>query len=159
MDKRFFLALFLSLIVIAVSQLLFPSAKPTPSKGALAKDSVSGLSTASSTPATAKPTPVTQAVVSAQTPTATSVGTAAETTTVTTARAIYKFTSVGAAPVVAVIRDYKNRSVSSGLVDLGTPGLPLLGYRLITATDTVDLSRVPFKLTRARTTTGDDVLT
>jgi len=75
------------------------------------------------------------------------------------ARASYKFTNVGAAPVAAVIRDYKNQSASGGLVDLGAPGSPLLGYRLITATDTVDLSRVPFNLTRARTTTGDDVLT
>src|SRR5204862_7341259 len=31
MDKRFFLALFLSLIAIAVSQLLFPPPKPVPS--------------------------------------------------------------------------------------------------------------------------------
>src|SRR5438876_11080012 len=31
MDKRFFLALFLSLVAIAVSQLLFPPPKPVPS--------------------------------------------------------------------------------------------------------------------------------
>ena len=160
MDKRFFLALFLSLIVIAISQLLFPSVKPTPSKqGVSAKDSVSGLSTASSTPATVKQIPATQPVASAPTPASAPPGTAAETTTVTTARTIYKFTNVGAAPVAVAFRDYKNRSGSGGLVDLGAPGSPLLGYQLITAKDTVDLSRVPFNLTRARTATGDDALT
>jgi len=160
MDKRFFLALFLSLIVIAISQLVFPSVKPTPSKqGVSAKDSVSGLSTASSTPATVKQIPATQPVASAPTPASAPPGTAAETTTVTTARAIYKFTNVGAAPVAVAFRDYKNRSGSGGLVDLGAPGSPLLGYQLITAKDTVDLSRVPFNLTRARTATGDDALT
>ncbi len=160
MDKRFFLALFLSLIVIAISQLVFPSVKPTPSKqGVSAKDSVSGLSTASSTPATVKQIPATQPVASAPTPASAPPGTAAETTTVTTARTIYKFTNVGAAPVAVAFRDYKNRSGSGGLVDLGAPGSPLLGYQLITAKDTVDLSRVPFNLTRARTATGDDALT
>jgi YidC/Oxa1 family membrane protein insertase len=58
-----------------------------------------------------------------------------------------------------VIQDYKNQSASGGLVDLGAPGSPLLSYRLITATDTVDLSRVPFNLTRAKGPTGDDILT
>src|SRR5450756_2894844 len=49
MDKRFFLALFLSLIVIAISQLLFPPTKPTPSsEGAIGKDSISGLKNSAS---------------------------------------------------------------------------------------------------------------
>src|SRR5437762_9340129 len=47
MDKRFFLALFLSLIAIAVSQLLFPPAKPIPPGQRTSKSPDSGASSAS----------------------------------------------------------------------------------------------------------------
>ena len=42
------------------------------------------------------------------------------------------------------MRDYKRQSASGGFVDLGVPGASLLGYRLVTPTDTADLSQVPF---------------
>ena len=82
----------------------------------------------------------------------------AETTTVSTPKAIYKFTNVGAALVSIVMRDYKNQSATGGLVDLAVAGSPLLGYRLVTPTDTIDLSEVPFSLSRARNARGDEVL-
>ena len=83
----------------------------------------------------------------------------AETTTVTTAKAIYRFTNIGAAPVSVVSRDYQNRSGSGGPVDLSIGGVPLLGYRLVTPADTTDLSRVPFSLARAKSASGDEILT
>ncbi len=83
----------------------------------------------------------------------------AETTTVNTAKAIYRFTSIGAAPVSIVMRDYPNRSASGGLVDLAAEGSPLAGYRLVTSSDTVDLSQIPFLLSRARSAAGEEVLT
>lgn len=83
----------------------------------------------------------------------------AETTAVTTPRAIYKFSNAGGGPVSIVIRDYKNQSANGGLVDLGVPGSPLLSYQLITPTDTADLSHVPFALTRVRNDRGDETLT
>ena len=169
MDKRFFLALFLSLIVIAISQLLFPPTKPTPSsQSAIGKDSISGLkNTASSTqplatqssaaqvPATASPQ---RRVREAATGNA-QVRPVAETTAVTTPKAIYRFSNVGAAPVSIVIRDYKNQSTNGGLVDLGVSGSPLLSYQLVTPTDTADLSLVPFALTQVRNAKGDQTLT
>lgn len=82
-----------------------------------------------------------------------------ETTVVSTLRAIYKFSNVGAAPVSVVMRDYKNQSASGGLVDLAVTGSPLLGYRVVTPTDTIDLSQVPFSLSRAKTPSGDELLT
>jgi len=82
-----------------------------------------------------------------------------ETTTVNTAKAIYKFTNIGAAPVSIVMRDYLNRSASGGPVDLAAEGSPLLGYRLVTQGDTIDLSKVPFVLSRARNTGGEEALT
>lgn len=169
MDKRFFLALFLSLIVIAISQLLFPPTKPTPSsQSAIGKDSISGLkNTASSTqplatqssaaqvPATASP----QGRVREAATGNAQVRPVAETTAVTTPKAIYRFSNVGAAPVSIVIRDYKNQSTNGGLVDLGVSGSPLLSYQLVTPTDTADLSLVPFALTQVRNAKGDQTLT
>ncbi len=165
MDKRFFLALFLSLIVIAVSQLVFPPAKPTPgSRVSLAKDSSAGLNSSVSpaasssapnvnTPAAPLVTRITPAT------TQTSGRIMAETTTVTTPKAIYKFSNIGAAPVSIVIRDYPNRSASGGLVDLAAEGSPLLGYRLVTPNDTADLSQIPFILAKAKNATGEETLT
>jgi len=167
MDKRFFLALFLSLIVIAISQLLFPAPKASPgARISVAADSISrlkstGVSAAASSslpnahPATAPL--VTRAVGPASTQLAGQA--VVETTTVNTSKAIYKFTNIGAAPVSITMRDYVNQSTSGGLVDLAAEGSPLLGYRLVTPGDTIDLSKVPFILSRARGAGGQEVLT
>jgi YidC/Oxa1 family membrane protein insertase len=82
-----------------------------------------------------------------------------ETTTVNTPKAVYKFSNIGAAPVSIVMRDYLNRSASEGLVDLAAEGSPLLAYKLVTPNDTVDLSQVPFVLSRARSAKGEETLT
>jgi YidC/Oxa1 family membrane protein insertase len=168
MDKRFFIALFLSLVVIAISQLLFPPSKPANSgQTALGKDSASTQgSTASSTqPAGTQASPVRAPASTGQRPTAGTAVTAApspvvaETTTVTTPKAIYKFSNVGAAPISIVIRDYKNRSASGGLVNLGIPGAPPVRYRLVTPVDTADLEQTPFRLSRVTNASGDETLT
>jgi YidC/Oxa1 family membrane protein insertase len=83
----------------------------------------------------------------------------AETTTVTTPKAIYKFSNLGAAPVSVVMRDYLNRSASGGLADLAVEGSPLLGYRFVMPNDTADLSRAPFILSRAKNARGEEALT
>jgi YidC/Oxa1 family membrane protein insertase len=167
MDKRFFLALFLSLVAIALSQLLFPTKPTAPNQAAAGKDSSLPLgNTASSTqpsssrlpaerasPAVASHGAVEMPTVNASAPVV------AETTTVTTPKAIYRFSNVGAAPVSIVIRDYRNRSASGGLVDLRVLGFPLLSYQLVTPGDTVDLAHVPFTLTRVRSASGDETLT
>jgi YidC/Oxa1 family membrane protein insertase len=84
---------------------------------------------------------------------------ATETTVATTPKAIYRLSNVGAAPVSIVVRDYKNRSGADGPVQIGSSGSPVLGYRLITPTDTADLSQIPFALTRAGNPNGDQTLT
>jgi YidC/Oxa1 family membrane protein insertase len=168
MDKRFFLALFLSLIVIAISQLLFPSSKPVQSgRPALGKDSASSLGSASSSTqpigaqASGAPVPTStgQRVAGGAVTAGKSSQPIAETTTVVTPKAIYKFSNVGAAPVSIVIRDYKNRSANGGLVDLGIPGAPPVSYRLVTPTDTADLAQTPFTPARVMNATGDEALT
>src|SRR5258706_14268028 len=168
MDKRFFLALFLSLIVIAISQLLFPSSARKPyGQGATGSDSVSGLkNTASSTQVgtTQSPNGQTSGTTNSQggvgraAEAATSGSIArsvAEMTVITTPKAIYRFGSVGGAPVSIVIRDYNNRSAGGGLVDLGVPGSPLLSYQLVTPADTAELEDVPFTLPPPQDTQGD----
>jgi YidC/Oxa1 family membrane protein insertase len=168
MDKRFFLALFLSLVVIAISQLLFPPSKPIQSGQTVpGKDTASSLSSASSStqPAATQtsrapaPTSTGQRTAPGTVTAGTSAQSVAETTTVVTPKAIYKFSNIGAAPISVVIRDYKNRSVSGGLVDLGIPGAPPVTYRLVTPTDTADLAQIPFTLARVRNATADETLT
>src|SRR5690348_13144315 len=163
MDKRFFLALFLSLVVIAITQLLFPPVKPKPSPQ-IGRDSTA--QTASSTTATASSTAV-NAVARRDSNNAAAVGSAptleasripAETTIVETPKAVYRFSNVGAAPTSVIIRDYNSRSTNSK-VDLGTSGASLLGYRVLGPSDTADLARVPFTLTRSRTADGAEVVT
>jgi YidC/Oxa1 family membrane protein insertase len=161
MDKRFFLALFLSLIVIAVSQLLFPAPKPVP-PSTVAKDSSSTpIEAASSTQPSVAQRPVAAPARPAASTSVSSTlaATTEETTTVSTLKAIYKFSNLGAAPISVVMRDYKSRSPSGGLVDLSVPGSPLLRYRVVTPTDTGDLAQVPFTLSRARNANGDEILT
>ena len=156
MDRRFFLALFLSLIVIAVTQLLFPPAKPTPGKNPAARTASS--STASSTTQarseSVAPSRIAPAIASTAVDTMHST---AETTVVQTAKAIYSFTNLGAAPAAVTIRDYKIRSTGK-FVDLGIPGAALLSYRILAPSDTIELSRVPFVLSR-RAMNGAEILT
>src|SRR6266566_4292144 len=164
MDKRFFLALFLSLIAIAISQLLFPTVRPTASRRATDSTS-SGETSASSRQSTSVQLPLGQAPETVVSQTQATVGAAggavrsvAEMTTVSTPKAIYKFSNVGAAPISIVIRDYKNRSARGGLVDLGVPGSPLVSYGVVTRTDTTDLAQVQFKLARTKNSRGDENL-
>src|SRR6476646_154907 len=166
MDKRFFLALFLSLVVIAISQLLFPPVRPKPGAQTTATRDSAALSASSTMPGQRAPSQPAASSMQSAPPAVTRNDTAVvaksasvETTTVTVPKAIYRFSNVGAAPISVVIRDYLNRSTGSGLVDLGIPGSPLLGYRLITPSDTVDLSRVPFNLARTRTSAGEEART
>ena len=130
-----------------------------------AADSVSRVKSAG-VQATASPTPpsanstAARLVTRAAPAATTTVGQAAvETTTVNTSKAIYKFANIGAAPVSIVMRDYVNRSTSRGLVDLAAEGFPLLGYRLVVPGDTIDLSKIPFALSKASTGGGEEPLT
>jgi YidC/Oxa1 family membrane protein insertase len=167
MDKRFFLALFLSLIVIAISQLLFPPTRPKPaSQATITRDSAARAAGTAPTPLMAQRADSSasglQALRSVGSRPDTIRGAQAatiETTAVTVPKAVYRFSNVGGAPVSVVIRDYQNRSSGTGQVDLGVPGSPLLGYRLITPSDTVDLSKVAFALKRANTPAGEQTLT
>src|SRR4051812_2162442 len=132
MDKRFFLALLLSLVVVAISQVLFPSAAKKPTTpvtqtGAPIADSVGRVDVAA--PA--------RSVDSTRD--SSHVATTETRSTITTDKAIYTFTNIGASPVSLVMKDYANRSPSGGKVDLAVPGTRLLTYKLVVGVDTVPL--------------------
>jgi YidC/Oxa1 family membrane protein insertase len=169
MDKRFFLALFLSLIVIALSQVLFPPPKPIPSsqQPASARDSAARASSTQSSTGMVVGSPSTASISA---PAVARAGTvsdssalrasiATETTSIATAKAVYIFSNLGAVPSSVVLRDYKNRSTNGGPVAFGSLASPLLHYRLITPTDTVDLSKLAFVTSHGRTTSGDETVT
>ncbi|HEX6626497.1 MAG TPA: membrane protein insertase YidC [Gemmatimonadaceae bacterium] len=162
MDRRFFLALFLSLVVIAITQLLFPPVKAPPSsvkgRDSTARAASSTQATTASSTAASTVRRETIATVPARIASAGDGARAlAETTVVQTSKAIYRFSNLGAAPTSVVIRDYKSRA-SNDFVDLGSPGTPLVSYRIIGPTDTADLSLVPFTLTRRAGPNGAQVL-
>src|SRR5438034_7734833 len=118
MDKRFFLALFLSLIAIAVSQLLFLPARRVGPNRAADSSSASKNAASSTQPVVTQPstrqgaeTTVSQARAAVATKSV-PAGAVAETTVVSTPRAIYKFSNVGAVPISVVIRDRSEEHTS-----------------------------------------------
>jgi YidC/Oxa1 family membrane protein insertase len=152
MDKRFFLALVLTAIVIVVTPLLFPTASRRPA-AAVAADSVSrrnGPATdtgVSPAPAATSP-PTVQPIANSVAATPNSRSAAVETTTVQAQRSTYAFSSHGAAPVSVVLDSYPSRRppVGARKVELVRPTTPLARYRLALGADTVALDAVPLRV-------------
>lgn len=149
MDKRFFLALLLTAIVIVATPLLFPGAtrRPVP---AIVQDSAAArraVAAAGDTGATTLPA----AVVNSTTPvpTAPSVAVPAspvETTTVHAQRSTYAFSSRGAVPISIALDSYPSRHPTTGAhkpVDLARPRVPLARYHLAIGRDTISLDSIP----------------
>jgi YidC/Oxa1 family membrane protein insertase len=156
MDKRFFLALVLTAIVIVATPLLFPGARktaPTPGASATADSTRRTNRTADTTPVPAS----TQATVPAASPinSSTTVTNTApvETTTVRTARSTYAFTSRGGAPISIVLDSYPSRrpSWTGRAVELAGQRAPLARYRLALGRDTIALDTVVLRSERRDT--------
>ena len=143
MDKRFFLALILTAIVIVATPLLFPGAGR--GRRPAAVDSLRVASRADSaapltgaTGATAAPAGVNSSnAVPTRAP-----GAAGETTTVHAVRSTYRFSSVDGAPTMVVLDSYASRQPRGAerQVELIGPGGALVRYRLALGADTVALS-------------------
>jgi YidC/Oxa1 family membrane protein insertase len=157
MDKRFFLALLLSLIVVALSQVLFPS----PAK----KEAAPAAIVVGAPPDTIAANRA-DVAVSSNSARPISTDSAASGTresgqrsTVNTGKAVYTFTNVGASPVSAVMKDYANRSTSGGKVDLAALGVKLLSFKLVVGADTLPLDNFAFDETTTSPAPGVTVLT
>jgi YidC/Oxa1 family membrane protein insertase len=154
MDKRFFTALLLVALVVAITPILFPTPRrPVPVAGA---DSVtprdSGARAASGLPDAngVADQPAGQPAIGTGTGTP-AASVRPETTTVTAGSATYRFSNVGARPVSVVLDDYYALSRGGRLpqhVELVRPNEWLLRYHLVTRGDTVSLDAVPFIATR-----------
>lgn len=89
---------------------------------------------------------------------------AGDTLVIETARAVYRFSTVGAAPVDVALRDYRALNRDSGMVHLVRDSVALLEYHLLVGRDTIPLNRAPFNIElkspdsvafRATTAAGD----
>lgn len=140
MDRRTVLALVLVTAVVLLTPKLFPTtARPGTQAPATAAP-------APSAPATAAPAPTvaplqTEASADSQT---VAVTLRVDTTIVAGSTADIRFTSLGAAPLSATLKQHRALSATSGSVVVEDPSLPLLRFRLLRGRDTVDLSGTTF---------------
>ena len=161
MDKRFFLALVLTAVVVIATPLIFgtrstPTKSETPDSALTVQDSLPGRTAPPVAEDTARRAAiVTQPTVDSLTTTA---PVAPETTIVSTPVADYRFSNVGAMPVSVEVKSYKALDGSTQNVRLTSTSGRLLAYRLLLPADTISLSRTPFRLERTQNN-GADLLT
>ncbi|MEP7064826.1 MAG: membrane protein insertase YidC [Gemmatimonadota bacterium] len=148
MEKRLLIALALAAIVILISQKLFPTPHvPAKTMG----DSTRVANSEDSSRAPARPsmdslTPGIPQTSPLGAPTVNASSTV-DTIPITTPKATYHFTSLGAAPLDAVLTDYHRLPKGSNKnVILGRPRVPLLSYALVSGRDTIQLDRVKFNV-------------
>jgi YidC/Oxa1 family membrane protein insertase len=155
MEKRYLIALLLAAAVVAVTQILFPAARPVQTsntkRDTIASHASAGADRIDKRNVAGDSTAAQQSRVSSPPDSGTISGSVAEYTTVETSRAIYRFSNIGATPVSVVLKDYKSLAPTGGLVELGISGQLLLKYALVISGDTVRLDQVPFHLSRAGT--------
>jgi YidC/Oxa1 family membrane protein insertase len=157
MDKRFFLALLLSLVVVALSQVLFPTqVKKEPAPASVIVGAPSDTIAAKGAEAAVSPNA--DRPISADSGAKTTRQSEQRTTAIT-GKVVYTFTNVGASPVSVMMKDYVNRSTSGGRVDLAAPGSKLLSFKLVVGADTLPLDNIAFDETTTSPSPGVSVLT
>ena len=166
MDKRFIIFVVLAAIILIVTPRLFPPTQRT-APGSVADsvgDTTRATSVAESTTArTAAPTApnvvaadTTPAARPADTAAATVSPAAADTISVATTRAVYRFSTVGAAPIGIQLSGYKALSTENGPVQLAREGTPLISYELLRAPgDTIQLDQQAFAIDSSRSVNGE----
>ena len=158
MDKRFFLALFLTGVVLVVTPLIVPSPPRTAVPAVATSTTTTAVPTVGTVPPSVVPTPGVAPVARAATvPGARATANIpVESVTVTAAGARLTLSSQGAAPTVATLPGYKSLGRTSGSVALSAPGAPMLRYRILAGADTIRLDQATYRMTTAaagRTTT------
>jgi YidC/Oxa1 family membrane protein insertase len=163
MDKRLSIALLLTALVVAVTPILFPSPRKTsvtPGRGG--SDTVVASPT---TPAAISGSTVASGTVS---PLATGAATTVITpppsdsivpgqeqiTTLSTSKATYRFSNIGASPVSITMGDYKNLATKKGNVEIHTTSRLLLDFAIVARNDTLKLDRIPFQVTQSSAANG-----
>jgi YidC/Oxa1 family membrane protein insertase len=154
MDKRFFLALVLTAIVIVVTPMLFRDATQRP-RSPIRADSVRTDTVnrrpdvAHSSALRAPPTSTSTSAANSSTSLLNSSG-AVDTTAVDVQRTSYVFSSRGGAPISVVLDSYPSRRPPLGAhkTELVQPRQSLMHYRLAVGADTVLLDTIPLRVAR-----------
>ena len=148
MDRRLILAIAL-MIVVAVLPSMFLKQPPrrVAAGRPVAAESVQAGGRAPA-PLPARTVAAAPAPASSRTGAAAGLTAPAETVSVTTPRAAYRFTSLGAALESAALPGFRSFH-DRGEVDLVRPGDRLLAYRLVLGTDTLRLDSLPFSVMHA----------
>ena len=168
MERRFFLALVLTGVVVVLTPRLFPappkaitasvdsttvavgSTPATTTTGAPAAVQATGANSAGAAPRTA-------ATIGATAQTVPAVP--AETLTVETPLARTAYGSIGAAPLYVQVDSYPALNAPTGGVRIKHGTQALLRYRVISATDTIRLDALNFSAQRGTATNGDPTVT
>lgn len=155
MDKRFFLALLLTGVVLVVTPMIVQTPPPAAVPGAAPAANVPPTQGAAAV--IAAPTPGAAAGASTIAPTraapaaAQPVAAPAETISVRAGTSVYSLSTVGAAPTAVVLSDHRAFTGSRGDVNLHNPNGPLLGFRVVAGADTIALDRMTFAASKAGT--------
>src|SRR4051812_19378019 len=153
MNKRTFIALLLTALVIVVTPMLFPSPpKPRPIAGPASADTSARGATSQVAGATTAVAPVPAASSAPANAAPTVAAVRAETTTVSDEGVRYSFTSAGAAPLAVTMSDSLYRTLRRdqprSAVSIVAPRGPLLRYRVAFGRDTIALDTIPFTAQR-----------
>lgn len=173
MDKRLSIALLLTAITVAVTPMLFPTARRTPAdktaNDIARRDSPAAAVRRSKSPAPPGSTALTQVtaargdtVARADSMSGSLVGSLSprEISVISTGKSEYRFTNIGAAPQLVILKEYERLTASGGRVVLGRPEeQSLLTYSLVVQGDTIALENVPFQMTRSEKQPGESALT
>jgi YidC/Oxa1 family membrane protein insertase len=144
MEKRYFLALLLAAAVVAITQIVFPVARPNPAVKAKSDTMITATQLQADQKAVVSPATVQSTTQLKPADSATLPSPTAEVTTIETSRSVYRFSNLGAAPVSVVLKEYRNLAPAGGMVELGASNQPLLKYALVVSGDTIQLDRVSF---------------
>ena len=141
MDRRLALALLLSGLAVVVSSMLFPPAPRRSAPVATADSSQTAPVVAAPARQEERLLPDSGALAPHR----------ADTVVVETERAVYRFSTLGAAPVGVTLRGYKALNRDSGSVELVRDSVSLVAFRLVSGQDTIPLDQTIFSVAGATT--------
>ncbi len=146
MDKRFFLALLLTGVVLVVTPMIFQSPPPAAVTSTVPVPGAPATSGAV-VPAPAPSSVVGTSVIAPARPAATVAGPVAapaETISVRAGNSAYSLSTIGAVPTAVVLSDHRAFTGARGDVSLHNPTGALLGFRIVAGADTIALDRMSF---------------
>lgn len=157
MEKRFFLALLLTGVVVVFTPALFPRHAVPPS---IPRADSAERPSASSAGQEVRATPDSPVTVSSPGIRRTApIPVASDTVVMRTTTSTYSFSTLGAAPLVVQVDSYPALNGQRGPVTLRHGREPLLRFRVVTASDTIALDRMVFAPAKESARDGSEKLT